>query len=117
MGREKSYLIDFYRVSTWHSNRLAIILDQMDFDFDIVAFVAGLFTTAAFLPQSLKIFRHKDSGSVSITTYLMLFFGLTIWIFWGLEKGETVFVFWQVVMFTLVLSVLILIFLYRKDRP
>ena len=59
----------------------------MDF-ISVIGFVAAIFTTAANLPQAVKIIRTKSVKDISALTYSLLFVGLSLWTFYGIEKDD-----------------------------
>jgi MtN3 and saliva related transmembrane protein len=53
---------------------------------DLVAltgYVAGAFTTVAFLPQVVRALRTKSTGDLSFPMLLMMFSGVSIWSLYG----------------------------------
>jgi MtN3 and saliva related transmembrane protein len=50
---------------------------------EIIGGLAGLMTTSAFLPQALKVYKTKDTGSISMTMYIIFVMGLMFWIAYG----------------------------------
>lgn len=59
----------------------------MDF-VSIIGFTAAALTTAANLPQAVKIIRTKSVEDISALTYTLLFVGLALWTFYGIEKQD-----------------------------
>lgn len=42
---------------------------------EIIGFIAGIITTAAYLPQVYKIWKTKKTDGVSLFMYLVMFIG------------------------------------------
>lgn len=59
----------------------------MDF-VSVIGFVAAILTTAANLPQAVKIIRTRSVTDISSLTYSLLFVGLSLWTFYGVEKDD-----------------------------
>ena len=55
---------------------------------DILGLIATGFTTASFAPQAWHIWRTRDVSGISLATYLVLTFGLVLWLIYGLLKGD-----------------------------
>jgi MtN3 and saliva related transmembrane protein len=51
---------------------------------EILGYVAAFFTTAAAIPQLIKIIKTKHAGDVSIIMFLMTFIGVFLWLLYGL---------------------------------
>jgi len=49
----------------------------------ILGYVAGVFTTLAFLPQALKTLKTKNTEAISLTMYLMFVTGVSLWMLYG----------------------------------
>lgn len=54
----------------------------------ILGLVAAVLTTAANIPQALKIIRTKSTKSISTTTYSLLLAGFAIWITYGFLRND-----------------------------
>ena len=46
---------------------------------EIIGLVAAFLTTAAFVPQVFKIWKHKKSDGVSLSMYISMFTGVSLW--------------------------------------
>ena len=74
---------------------------------DAVGVVAGMLTTAAFVPQVLKTWRDRSTADLSLAMYLAFCCGVLLWLVYGLMLDA-----WPVVMAnaaTLVLAGTILV--------
>ena len=52
-------------------------------DVEIIGFVAALLTTSAFVPQVVKVWKSKSSKGVSVSMYLVLLLGVSLWGVYG----------------------------------
>ncbi len=52
-------------------------------DVEIIGFVAALLTTSAFVPQVIKVWKSKSSKGVSVSMYLVLLLGVSLWGVYG----------------------------------
>jgi len=80
-----------------------------------VGFVAAFLTTAAFVPQLLRVLRLRSAREISLPTFLMFSLGVFLWLIYGIYTGSKPVIASNVV--TLVLSVSILVLKLRYDRP
>jgi MtN3 and saliva related transmembrane protein len=51
--------------------------------FEIIGFLAAILTTVAFFPQVIKVYKTKDTKSISLTMYIILSIGLLCWLIYG----------------------------------
>jgi MtN3 and saliva related transmembrane protein len=78
---------------------------------NILGFVAGVLTTAAFIPQVLKIWRTRSARDVSLAMYAVFTSGVVLWLAYGLALGSMPIIVANV--FTLVLSLAVLVMKLR----
>lgn len=71
-----------------------------------LGFVAGLLTTAAFLPQALRSWRTRSTGDLSLAGILVFVVGLACWIGYGIALHSAPLVFWNVVTIAINLGIL-----------
>ena len=50
----------------------------------IIGFIAAFFTTISYIPQLIKVMRSKSTEDLSLTTFLLLFLGLCLWLVYGI---------------------------------
>jgi MtN3 and saliva related transmembrane protein len=50
---------------------------------DLLGYIAGLLTTLAYVPQVMKILRHRGTKDISLGMYVMLCLGIACWILYG----------------------------------
>jgi MtN3 and saliva related transmembrane protein len=55
---------------------------------DFLGYVAGILTTFAYLPQVLKILRHRGTKDISLGMYIMLCTGIACWLLYGIGLGS-----------------------------
>ncbi len=68
----------------------------------IVGLGAGFLTTAAFVPQVVKIWKAKSARDISLHTYASFTAGVGLWLAYGILKQEPPIILWNAV--TLVLA-------------
>tara|TARA_Y100000389_G_scaffold26601_1_gene22841 strand:+ start:1890 stop:2195 length:306 start_codon:yes stop_codon:yes gene_type:complete len=51
---------------------------------EIIATIAGILSTIAFIPQAYKIFITNQTDDLDIFTFMLLFIIYFLWIIWGM---------------------------------
>lgn len=51
--------------------------------FEIVGFVAATLTTIAFFPQVIKVYKTKETKSISLSMYIVFTIGILLWLIYG----------------------------------
>ena len=51
---------------------------------EIIGGIAAILTTAAYIPQSIKVFREKNTQSLSLGMYIMITSGIAAWLVYGI---------------------------------
>ena len=59
-----------------------------DFQIEIIGLIAATFTTVAFIPQVLKIWKNRDASGVSVSMYVIMLIGICIWLYFGILIGS-----------------------------
>jgi MtN3 and saliva related transmembrane protein len=62
----------------------------------ILGLVAGCCSTAAFVPQVLKIWREGDTRAISLRMYVMRVAGFALWLGYGFALGSVPLVVFNV---------------------
>ena len=52
---------------------------------EIIGFIAAFITTAAYFPQVYKIWKSKKTDGVSLLMYVVMFCGISLWLYYSLE--------------------------------
>lgn len=79
-----------------------------------IGFAAALLTTAAFVPQLVRVMRLRSAREISLGTFLMFSLGVFLWLLYGIYTGSKPVMASNGV--TLILSVSILVLKLRYDR-
>ena len=53
-------------------------------DIEILGFLAAILTTSAYIPQVYKIWKTKNAESVSLSMYLVMFSGISLWLVYSI---------------------------------
>lgn len=55
---------------------------------DYTGYVAALCTTSAYVPQVLRVWRTRSTHDISLRMFLVLVTGLSLWLVYGIWRGE-----------------------------
>jgi MtN3 and saliva related transmembrane protein len=55
---------------------------------DLTGYAAAFCTTAAFVPQVLRVWHTRSTKDISLKMFLVLVTGLCLWLAYGFGKGE-----------------------------
>jgi MtN3 and saliva related transmembrane protein len=75
---------------------------------DLLGFVAGALTTAAFIPQVLKSWRTRDLAGISTGMYTLFTTGVAFWLFYGIAVMSWPVILWNAITLLLAGGVLFL---------
>ena len=76
---------------------------------EIIGITAAIITTAANVPQAIKIIRTKSTESISTVTYALLLTGFILWLFYGIRKEDL-----PIILANAISAILAIIILYMK---
>ena len=80
---------------------------------EVVGLVGATFTTLAFVPQVVKIWKNRSSNGVSLSMYVCMLVGIIIWLAYGILINSIAIIAANIL--SGILQVLI-IFLTLKNR-
>ena len=81
---------------------------------EILGLIAASFTTFAFIPQVFKIWKNRNISGVSISMYVIMLIGISIWLFYGFLIKSLAVIVANIVTGLLQLFIVTLIFISRK---
>lgn len=71
-----------------------------------IGFLAGLLTTAAFVPQALYAWRTRSTRDISLLTVVAFTVGISLWVFYGALIHSLPIFLWNVITLVLNLGIL-----------
>ena len=80
-----------------------------------LGFAAAFCTTAAFVPQLVRVLRLRSARDVSFPTFLMFSIGVLLWLIYGLYIGSRPVIASNAITLILSVSILILKLRYRGN--
>ena len=81
---------------------------------EIVGLIAASFTTLAFIPQVFKIWKNRNISGVSISMYLIMLIGISMWLLYGFLIKSLAVIVANIVTGLLQLFIVTLILIGRK---
>ncbi len=78
---------------------------------EITGYLAAFFSTIAFIPQVVKIYKEKSARSISYKTFLIFTLGVTLWLIYGISLESIPMMIANII--TILLSVMILTLKYK----
>jgi len=79
----------------------------------LLGLIAGTCTTAAFLPQLLKIWKTKSTRDISLLMYVVICTGILLWLIYGIIIGSLPVILANAVTLVIAAMILILKIKYR----
>ena len=86
-----------------------------DLEIEIIGLIAATFTTMAFVPQVLKIWKKRDATGVSVSMYVIMFIGICIWLVFGILIDSIAVITANAVSGVLQLFIIIFSLIHRKN--
>jgi MtN3 and saliva related transmembrane protein len=80
----------------------------------LIGLIAACITTFSFVPQLIKVIKTKNVSDLSINMYILLCIGFSLWLTYGILDKSLPVSLANLVSLILGLTILILIFKYRK---
>jgi MtN3 and saliva related transmembrane protein len=82
----------------------------------ILGLVAAALTTAANVPQAVKIIKTKSTKSISAATYALLFLGVVLWAIYGFIKDDLPLILANIISAVLAGIILAMKLTAKKDK-
>jgi MtN3 and saliva related transmembrane protein len=73
-----------------------------------VGYLAAILTTAAYIPQTMKVLRERHTKSLSLAMYSLITAGLGLWFIYGVMLGSPSLMLANGVTFLMALTILIM---------
>jgi MtN3 and saliva related transmembrane protein len=72
----------------------------------LVGLAAGLLTTVSLVPQVTKIWKTRSAKDVSRKMFIAFCLGVSLWLVYGIAKGDIPMIIWNSVSLALAVSIL-----------
>src|SRR5690606_32937213 len=82
----------------------------------IIGIVAGICTSAAMLPQLIKVLKTKETADLSAITIGVLLAGVSLWVYYGILQEEIPIIASNAFSVLVNATLLICLFLFRKQE-
>ncbi len=83
---------------------------------EVLGFLAGIFTTIAFLPQVVKTWQSKSAEDVSLVMFILFILGVSLWCLYGWEIHSIPVIIANLITFILSATILALKLFYEKFK-
>ena len=74
----------------------------------IIGLMAATLSTVSFLPQVIQIFKTKHTKDISLVTFIILSFGIFLWLIYGILIMQTPVILANSVTLVLVIAILVM---------
>ncbi len=74
----------------------------------ILGYLAGLLTTAAFVPQVIKTWKSRSAHDLSLGMFSILSVGVFCWLVYGFLLNEGPIILWNLITLVLVMALLVM---------
>jgi MtN3 and saliva related transmembrane protein len=75
--------------------------------------IAGTLTTAAFVPQLVKVWKSRSTKDISLLMYIVICTGILLWLIYGLLIFDLPIIVANAITFMIALAILILKIRYK----
>jgi MtN3 and saliva related transmembrane protein len=67
---------------------------------NIVGFIAAIFTTFAFVPQVIKVWRTRSTADISLGMYSLFTLGVALWLAYGILLNA-----WPIILANIIVTI------------
>jgi len=85
-------------------------------ELDILGLVASCFTSSSFAPQIWRTWKTRDVSSMSLSTYLILTIGVSLWLLYGVLKGDLPLIVANTTMVMMTGTITLMIVFFNKRK-
>jgi MtN3 and saliva related transmembrane protein len=85
-------------------------------EWEIVGIMAAIGTTSGFIPQIIRAIRTKKLDDVSPVMYMLLIFGLSMWLSYGIHLKDMIIITANAVGLFFSIFILVLRFKYSSKK-
>lgn len=85
-------------------------------ELDILGLVASCFTSSSFAPQIWRTWKTRDVSSMSLSTHLILTLGVSLWLLYGVLKGDLPLIVANTTMVMMTGTITLMIVFFNKRK-
>ncbi|MBW9118126.1 SemiSWEET transporter [Rhizobium cauense] len=74
----------------------------------VVGYAASICSVSSFIPQTVKVFRSKDTAAISAWMYILTVTGFALWTWFGVVRSEIPIILTNATCFLLSASILLM---------
>ena len=82
----------------------------------LIGIIASITVTSGFIPQIIKAVKTKKLDDVSPGMYMLIIFGMAMWILYGFHLSDPILIAANIAGLTLSTTILMLRFKYRAKK-
>ena len=75
---------------------------------EVIGLIAAFLTTAAYIPQSIRVLKTRDTRSISLGMYAMMTVGIACWFVYGIMLNSLSLILANSVTFVMAFTILIM---------
>ena len=94
---------------------LAVVFSRTGSPMEVIGFIAAFCTTAAFVPQLVRVLRLRSAREISLPTFLLFSVGVFLWLVYGIDTGSRPVIASNSITLGLSLSILYLKLKYDRN--
>lgn len=83
---------------------------------ELIAFLAGLISSTAAIPQIVRMIRTRKTSGVSTFMFLMKNCSCSLWVLFGIYSMTYSIIFWNVISLALCTTVLVMKYRIQRDK-
>ena len=83
---------------------------------ELIGTLAGTFTTVAFVPQVVRIWRTRHAEDISTSMFVIFIAGVALWLLYGLRLHARPIIIANSITLALSLTILTLKFYFRRQK-
>ncbi|MCF6296272.1 MAG: SemiSWEET transporter [Flavobacteriaceae bacterium] len=83
---------------------------------EIIGLIAATLTTIAYVPQVIKTWKTKDVSTLSLTMYIIMFLGVSMWFAYGILLKSIAIILANIVTGILTFILILLKLKYRGKK-
>lgn len=88
----------------------------MNLFWEIIGSMAAMLTSLSFIPQIVRVHKHKSAKDVSLVTLFQLSLGVSLWMAYGIHLKNAVIITANSVTLATLIILLFLCFSFRRNK-
>jgi len=81
---------------------------------NFIGMFAGIFTTIAFIPQIILLYKNKSVKDLSLSTFIILFIGESLWLLYGTIESDYYLKLYKSILLFMIILIIFGYFYYHQ---